>query len=166
MSAVITSADDLRARIREFAATEPNPAVITDRVLRTLTGDEFRVVASVSLHEFVRRAVVSGGARETEAFETPSGAPAKSWKVKGIRDWVERELRQPLCVDESSATWKYLQECTAADCYGIAAIRGRKAAQNEAERDRFEGIGKAVEHAGVDTIGDLPRETLEAVLRR
>lgn len=166
MTAPIQSADDLRARIRALAANEANPAVITDLILRTLTGAEFRVVATVALHEFVRRAMTQPVAPAVQTYETTSGARTTSAKVAAIRDWIARELRKPLCIDDAASTWKHLAACTAADLTAAAAIRHRKAAQTVAEAEHLENIAKAVEHAGVATVADLPRDTLAAVLKR
>jgi len=162
----IQSADDLRTRIRYLAADEPNPAVITDQILRTLTAPEFRVVATVALHEFVRRAMTQAVAPAVQTYETANGARTASPKVAAIRDWVDRRLAASVCVNESAHEWKFLRECTAADLAATADMRRRKAAANVAEAEYFDGIHKAVEHAGVDTVGELPRDTLEMVLKR
>ena len=81
---------------------------------------------------------------------------------------TERALRTSVCVDERNPAegWKFLRDCTAADLQATAEIRRRKAAANLAEAEFYEGIAKAIEHAGVDAVGDLPRDTLEAVLSR
>lgn len=162
----IASADDLRARVRALAVDEPSPAVITDQVLRALTDPEFRVVATVTLHEFVRTVLSRGALPPAQTYETATGARVPSAKIAAVRDWVARELRRSVCVDEGDSTWRFLAECTADEVYAAAAIRRRKAAETAAEAERFEGIGKAVEHAGVDRVGELPRDILEAVLRR
>lgn len=167
--APIESADDLRARIRELGADEADPAVVTDRILRSLTAGEFRVVAAAALHEFVRHALTHSRGVEQPAqqtYETASGRRTVSRKVAAFHDWVERELRDRVCVDEAARQWKFLADCTAADLYATAAMRRRKAAATLAEAERHEDIAKAVEHAGVDTVSALPRSALEAVLRR
>jgi hypothetical protein len=165
----IQSADDLRARIRELAADEPHPAVITDRILRGLTLDECRVVATVTLHEYVRHVVRQPNPAAADAhrtYKTAAGAATPSRKIAAIRDWVARELGRSVCLDESAQEWKHMGECTAADLLKAAAILHQKAALTAAKAEQMEDVAKAVEHAGVPTVRDLPRETLEAVLRR
>ena len=50
----IESAEDLRARIREVGATEPDPVWITDLVLRSLSRpEEFRAIAAEALPAYV-----------------------------------------------------------------------------------------------------------------
>lgn len=168
MSAEITNGDDLRARIREIALTEPDPARITERILRSLTAPEFRVVATVALHDFVRRAIQNGVCAATPArtYETPTGGRTPSPKVAALRDWLERQLLRPLCVDEAARSWKHLGDCTADDLLVAAAIRRRKAAETLDEAERYEDVAKAVEHAGVATVRELPRDVLEGLLRR
>lgn len=166
---MIQSADDLRARIRELAADEPSPARITEQILTTLTTAEFRVVATVSLHDFVRKVItkpMADSAQVTRTYETVGGLRTPSARTAGMRDWVAAELRRHVCIDETAREWRHLAKCTAPDLAAAAVICRRKAALNEAKSDEYEDVKKAVEHAGVDTVGDLPRETLEAVLRR
>jgi len=175
MSTLIQSADDLRARIRELASTEPNPAVVADHILRRLTSDEFRVVAFTTLAEFARVVMQKGPSLlkqpvivpQTRTYETASGAVTPSRKVAALRDWVERELQVSVCVGEDShREYKFLGDCSSADLEAAALSRHRKAAELEAKAEWLENVAKAVEHAGVETVRDLPRETLEAVLRR
>jgi hypothetical protein len=168
---MIQSADDLRARIRDLAADEPSPARITEQILTTLTTPEFRVVATVTLHEFVRKVItqpmpVADSAQATRTYETVGGLRTPSARTAGMRDWVASKLRRHVCIDETAQVWKHLAKCTAPDLAAAAAICGRKAAQNEAKREEYEEVKKAMEHADVVEVGDLPRETLEAVLRR
>lgn len=166
---MIQSADDLRARIRDLAADEPSPARITEQILTTLTAPEFRVVATVALHDFVRKVITKPMADSGQAprtYETVGGLRTPSARTAGMRDWVAAKLRRHVCIDETAQEWRHLAKCTAADLAAAAAICGRKAAQNEAKREEYEDVKKAMEHAGVVEVGDLPRETLEAVLRR
>lgn len=162
----IESADDLRARIRDLSADEPDPAVIAEKILPALSPAEAYVVASVALVDFVRKTLHRAPAAPVQTFETAGGARTTSSKVAAIRDWVARELRLSVCVDEAGSEWKFLADCTAPDLAATAAMRRRKAAATVAEAERFERVAAAVETAGVDTVRELPRVTLEAVLAR
>jgi hypothetical protein len=162
---MIQSPDDLRARIRELGETEPDPARITAHILRSLTADECRVVAAAALHDFVRINVKNAGG-PAQTYETANGVRMPSAKQAGIRDWVERELRRHVYTGNPDQPWKFLTDCTVDDLYAAVEIRRRKAEQTLAEADWFEGVAKAAEHAGVDTVGQLPRTLLAEVLRR
>jgi hypothetical protein len=164
---MITTTEALRAMIRKLAAETPDPAIITGRILDGLTADEARVVVAATLHDYVRRAISAGTpAAAVQTYATASGVRTASRKVAAVRDWVARELAAPVCTDEASRAWKFLADCTVDDLTAAAAIRHRKAAQNAAEAERFEALAKAVEHADVATVGELPADALEAALRR
>lgn len=175
MPDVIESADDLRARIHEYALTEPNPGVVTSQLLGELTTPEYRVVAFASLHEFVRRvmahptaSVGDAPARESSNGSRPHGG---SSKVKGIRDWVARGLLKPVFLgagveEGEEEKYKYFKDCTADDCMTAAAIRRRKAEQTVAEAERFEASAQAIKDNGVDHVGELDRSVLELLIPR
>ena len=162
---MITTTEALRAVIRQLATETPDPAIITGRILDGLSADEARVVVGATLHDYVRRAISVPVAVSARTYETAGGVRTASRKVASIRDWVDRELSAPVCTDEGSRAWKYLRDCSAGDLAAAAEIRRRKAAQNEAEAEKFDALAKAVEHADVDTVGGLSHDVLEAVLR-
>lgn len=174
MPDIIKTADDLRARIRDLAAIEPDPAVVSERILGSLGAAEYRVVAITTLHDYVRRVMAHpAGAmvdpQPSQSPETPNERRPNggSWKVQGIRDWVARELLKSVFVgDDAEDRYKHLKDCTADDCLNAAAIRRQKAEQTIGEAERFEACAKAVKDNGVTWVGELDRSVLEGLLRR
>jgi hypothetical protein len=163
---LITSAAELRDLIRHLAADEPDPALVTERILSSLSGDEALVVAGVALHDYVRRVASAPTLPQGRSYATADGRSTPSRKVAMIRDWVAAELGRSVCVITGSGkAWKHLGACSAEDLHVLAIERDYKASLVAAEGKRYDRLARAVADAGAATLGDLDRKTLEEVLR-
>ena len=166
----ITGPDTLRDLIREFGAADPNPHRVAEKILSALTDDEARVIARVTLGDYARRVLAlprTGQVPNTGArfFETASGELTVSARTAAHIDYVAAELGRSLYIG-SENDYKVFGDCSAQNCRELALFRRKKAAEVAAEADRFDRVAAAVEDAGVDMVKELPRGTLEEVLRR
>jgi hypothetical protein len=70
----IESAEDLRARIREVGATEPDPVRITDLVLQSLSRpEEFRAIAAEALLAYVHHELAMADVERPASVGDPLG---------------------------------------------------------------------------------------------
>lgn len=83
MTAPISSAADLRARIRDCAAVESDPTQVAARVLASLSRpDEHRVIAETALLALVRVELAMAEAEDADAQDW-----ATSLVMTGRRKW-------------------------------------------------------------------------------
>lgn len=77
--------------------------------------------------------------------------PNKSAKVRGIRQWWQRNQNQRY--DSADGEQKLLRDFTAEDCLFQAALLRDKAAQNIAKAEQWESLAKMLGNGG--TVRDL-----------
>ena len=92
----IESAEDLRARIREVGATEPDPVRITDLVLQSLSRpEEFRAIAAEALPAYVHHEMAMADVERPASVGDPLGRvpvgvdPTVGAAVEGV--WSSRD---------------------------------------------------------------------------
>lgn len=160
----IQSADDLKAVILELGRTEPDPGVVTEKILSSLKHAEAHVVAQVTLRDYVRHILSRPPvAAQTRTYETRGGQKTVSAALAGIIDWYEAELSRSVFVSD---TWKRLADCTRSDVDKLASARKRKAADLIAEAEKYEALAQAMDESGADTVADLDPEVGREVLRK
>lgn len=168
---MIESAEDLRVAVRALAGDEPDPARVTHKLLMSLAADEHRVVAMVTLAEYVRRVMTwdrgDRGADSSGEYRTQDGRTTPSAKTAAIRDWVSSELARSVNVAPAAGRcWRFFGDCTLDECLVLAGNRHRKSAELKAEAERYERLAQAMVEYKVEVVRDLPREVLEGLLRR
>lgn len=144
---------DLNHLIRETLAgsREPDPRVVARRLVSRIPDHHVREALGVCLPDRVRE--VARTCR-VDAPETPSALPAgRSWRAGAAS-----MLRQRYPVDGG---WKFLGDCTAADCESIAAEYARRKAEQAAVEARFRRLASELRRAGAATVADLDESTIE-----
>lgn len=150
----------LRATVREVLdrSNLTDPRALAAAVLNHIDDEQLRAALVECLPEYVRIAV--GNTRSAIGAAASGTAPAsgRSWKVEALQDYGQRLLRQRIHV---ASAWKFLGDCAPDDLFAAAAERRNLATQTLLIADRYERVGKAVEHAGVDAVKDLPPDVLQ-----
>ena len=150
------NAFSLRAIVRKAlnSSALADPRALAAVVLDSLGEDQLRDALAETLPDFVR--LVIAGSR-ANAVSSPSPGSGRSWKVEALQDYGKL-LRQRIHV---ANTWKFLGDCGADDLFAAAAERRNIAAQTLIVAERYERLGKAVEHAGVTTVRNLSTDALQ-----
>jgi hypothetical protein len=161
----IESSSDLRTAIAELGKHDPDPGVVTEKLLSNLTDAEAHVVVSVTLREYVRHVLsrpVVQPAADPATYKTKSGQRTASAATAALIDWYSAELSASVYVGES---WKRLGDCSARDLEYLVSSRRSKAAEVLAEAERYERLLTAVTEFGVDTVASLDPEVGREVLK-
>lgn len=163
---MIRDSRDLRARIHELAQETPDPLTVTRRILFDLTGEEAKVIAGLTLNNYVRLQMTarpSDRKADLELYDTPTGHSPSAF-VAGVRTWLDDELGRSVCVDSRARMYKRFADCTRDDLLAASASR-KAAAKRLEERSRtFLRTAMALDANQAETVRDLPREVLEELL--
>lgn len=159
----IQSVEDLRALIRDIAdgAPEPEPSVVTDKVLGQLSAVERRVALAACLPGYVsdllRRDAALARHRPPVTVEQ-GGQRFASRRVAAVRADVLRTRFY------TGVAWKWLGECTADDLDGAAGQRDEAAAALRAEADRWRALAAFMRGQRLATVAAVPSVDLERFL--
>jgi hypothetical protein len=159
----ITDAATLNSRIRELAAVDPDPGVISEKILSEIDHVEARIIAELTLREHVRRTVSVAVPSVSHSYVTAAGERTPSAKTAARRDWVAAELARGLCV--APHEWRHLGKCGAPQLRYVAATRYAKADETRAEGERLDRIADLLIEHRIDLVEQLPRAVLEEVLK-
>lgn len=167
MSTATNTDFSLRAIVRETLndSTLTDPRQLATIILERLEDHQLRDALAQILPEYVR--IVIGVDRSHAPGyplavdgTTNTAAPNRSWKVEALQDYG-RLLRQRIHIPNTG--WKFLADCGPEDLFGAAAERRDIATQTLVVADRYERLGKAVEHAGVPAVRNLPQDVIQRV---
>lgn len=154
----------LPALVREVIATTDltSPRDVAAKVAESVPSRELRGALAEALASYVRVEFH----RDRPPLSTAPTVPTanRSAKVASIRQHAEswrRTLQSRLC---AAGEWLLLKDCSYEHLTVLATERRRAAAENVAAAEMYERFAEAVESAGVDRFGDLPDETLRALL--
>lgn len=160
----IQNGEDLKAVILELGRTEPDPGVVSEKILSSLKHAEAHVVAQVTLRDYVRHILSRPPvAAQSRTYETRGGEKTASAATARIIDWYAAELARSVFVSD---TWKRLADCTRADVDELVSARKRKAADLIAEAEKYEALAQAMDESGANTVADLDPELGREVLRK
>ena len=90
-----------------------------------------------------------------------AGVGASRWD--GVATVYKRLLGQRVAVEDGD--WKFFRDLTAADCRSAEARRRDNAARNLARAETFAAVADALDAHNCPTVGDLPDDVLEELLR-
>jgi hypothetical protein len=166
----ITDSTALTTRIRELAATEPDPGVITEKILIEVDDSEARVIAALTLREHVRRAITYtprgavGAPRREASYTTKDGQQTPSPHVAGVRDnWVALKLLEVLQI--GPRRYGYLRDATPAHLMWAVQSREEKAATTIAEAQRHQRAHDELVKLGLARVEELPDGVIIEIYR-
>lgn len=143
---------DLRTRVREALtkSREPDPHVITRRLLPKLTGkDKTELVltglVAICTEEirFARTPYEAGKSCGDRAYEPPQPGPSR---------WQQS---MPERVNIAGKGWQLLAECGVEDLITLAGQYSERAAANAARATEYRELARLLEASGCATVGDM-----------
>jgi len=141
-----------------------DPGAFADALLDGLPMEHVREVARRSLREFVR-VWFSRERLRSAALAPVANGPAPSGKPNArFAGLVEALLRERLHVSEKG--WKEFRDCGLDDLVFVITERRQNAARSLAKAGFYERVHEEVAKAGVERVGDLPRDVLSALATR
>ena len=152
---------DLRSLVDEALASssDPDPRVITERVLAEIPARSLRDVVRLTLPTYVTNAATAHRMRVLSAFPPP-----EKGDMVGSRRWAAAaELLSARYVG-ADGKWKLLRDFTAADCLAAAADRRDRAAGLLTHAGRLEALAELVTVRGLSTVGELGEDEVRGVL--
>jgi hypothetical protein len=166
----IDSSATLNGRIRELAQYDPDPSVITEKILAEIDYVEARAIAELTLREHVRHVVGrvppirEGRPRKEATYTTADGQRTPSPHVAGVRDhWVSMKLMTVLQVGPRRNI--YLRDATPANLLWAVRSREAKAAFTLAEAARHQRAHDELCERGLSCVAELSDEVITAVYR-
>lgn len=166
----ITNSFTLSQRIRELAVLDPDPGVITEKILAGIDYVEARTIAELALREHVRHVVgrvpspQEGGPRQETTYVTADGRHTPSPHVAGVRDnWVSLKLMTMLQV--GPRRYIYLRDATPTDLLWAVQSREEKAAATLAEAARHQRAHDELCDRGLSHVGELTDDVITEVYR-
>jgi hypothetical protein len=166
----ITDSFTLAQRIRELALDDPDPSVITDKILAEIDYVEARTIAEITLREHVRHvvgrvpAIQEGGPRKEATYITASGHRTPSPHVAGVRDhWVSMKLMTTLQVGPRRNI--YLRDATPTNLLWAVQSREEKAAATLTEAARHQRAHDELLKRGLTCVAELSDEVITEVYR-
>jgi hypothetical protein len=164
---MITNAAELRSAIESIGKHDPDPGVVTEKILAGLTDADAHVVAQVTLRDYVRHVLTNPAsasvAQETARYATGSGQQSPSAATAALIDWYSAELSKSVFVEDR---WIRLGQCTFEDLQHLIGSRRRKAADLSAEAEKYERLAEVMEREGVATVADLSVDVGREVLKK
>jgi hypothetical protein len=158
---------NLRQVVRDVLAGSvmADPRQLAAEVFARVPVEEYGAALAQCLPDLVREEIRDSRNRTVEPMaEQPTGRPARSAKVAGIRDWWQTKLRERVHVGPAPSDWLLLGDCSFDDLMFAAEERRTIAARNSAKAAEFAALAEAVRDAGVTRVRDLPKDTLQARL--
>lgn len=169
---MIETPDDLRHVIRELGAVDPDPGHVAEQVLDQISDEEARVVAGVTLRDYVRRVLSLPNVPDSDAEsdQKPSlqmldGRKTSSWKVRATQNQRLQAILNK-SVYGCQGEWKRYGDCGEADLLTMVQSRRTKADELVHEAEHYEKVlGQMREH-GVEKVRDLPEDVLHELYDR
>lgn len=148
-----------------------DPDAVTDEVLQRIPRNLVREALQQALRSYVHH-VLTGRRQDTVITdpadllaETTGGAGSSNVgrKQRAVRDWWRRALDEAYLVADGS--WLRLKDCDLPALKFLAEDRRQRATQLAAKAAEFDLLQRLVTEHGVDTVGELPEDVLQATLQ-
>lgn len=138
-------------------AGSPDPAVVAELLLDSLTDAQCRVALGATLPNWMR--VLASQQDRTVRHEaaTPRTTPTTAQRVTS---WYQRTLATRIMVGDQ---WKFLGDCTADDLTAAADVRLKAAAATKAEGDRLQALAEQMRASGAKTVSKVKADVLQRV---
>lgn len=155
----------LTARIAEQHPGIADPGELAELLFQSLDPRDYADALRQTLRGYVRVTVNNLDRRQEPVATAPAvrRAPTRSSYVEAMQAGVWRQ-RLEAGFPGVDGTWKLLRDFTLADCEAAAAEYQRRAVQEVSRSKWFNKIALAVGEQGVDTVADLPEDTLRDLL--
>jgi len=155
----------LGQRIRTLAETEPDPGVITEKILSEIDYVEAQVIASLALREYVRHIVSRPApAAPPVTYRTAAGETTVSAHVAAARDHTARLLA--MSIQREDGAYIFLGDCGVNDLRYAAKSRYKKAEATHLEGVRHDRAANALVERGVTYVRHLPKEVIDEIYGR
>lgn len=168
---MIETPDDLRHVIRTLGAVDPDPGHVAERVLEQISDVEARVVAGVTLRDYVRRVLSLPNVPVVDSDESKptltmlDGRRTSSWKVRATQNQrLEAILNKS--VYGAQGEWKHYGDCSEADLLTMVKSRRDKADELISEGEHYEKVLGLLREHDVEKVRDLPEDVLHELYGR
>lgn len=164
---------DLRALIRDVLdqSNDPDPAGVARDVVARIPAEDVADALTQSLINTVRQEISFGRGhhddrdthRVTVAPPETRGRPVRT-AANLVADYWRRALRDRYPTGNPTQPWKFLADFTSTELDHAATARERHGQATLAQADKLRRLRKAVDDAGVATVGALPDDALAWLL--
>lgn len=162
MTATFDVRSAVRAVIRETDLTSPDE--IAAKVAESVPAGELRAVLAIALRDLVR---IEFGRSRMESGASPihlPTPPARSAKVRAIREAAPKWLRDRVCIGGS--THIMVRDCTYENLRYIEAQALIRVDRERATARRWGTLAELVQRHGVERVADLPAALIAGVEQR
>lgn len=154
---------NLAAVVRQHAESEPDPHKIAKSIAAALDADNLRAALELTLPDYIRKT----RPYRTTGLRGGSGG-IRSVRAPGSARWsAAAAIRGEVALLRASVfargEWKFLGDCDHEDCADLASSRDQRAADVQAEADRYRALSKALRKHKAASVRDLPADVVEGI---
>jgi hypothetical protein len=161
---------NLRQTVKEVlgSSTMADPTDIADEVLRRIDRKDYPAALAQAMRPFVRQMVSESRPPlgDVPMPAAPGQAPLVGTpfhvRLNYRNAWQKALLSRE--TDPTIGKWMFLRDATAQNLENMAAHRETQAEKNRHKARQLRALRDAVIEHGVETVGDLPAETLMPLL--
>ncbi len=169
--APVTADFNLRSLIKEVCDSSmiADPQTLAKEVHRRIKASERDAALRQALPVLVQHAV-SQARSSLPPIQSLYGTQVQvaggysSHKVARIAKAWKQMLRERTNVGPNPGDWKFLADCTAADCVYAAQIREEHVRRNAARAEQYRWLADLITKHGVKTVDELPETVLQSTL--